>query len=47
MNSWIILILFLICIIFIVLFFKLTKKNKKKVGMDNTDKPAEDIYPLY
>jgi len=47
MNNWIILTLFLICILFIVLLFKLKKKNKKKVGMDDTDKPPEDIYPLY
>lgn len=26
-------------------FFK--RKTKKKTGLDKTDKPPEDIYPLY
>ena len=42
--------LFYITLIFLVLiigfvFYK--KKKKKKVGLDGTDKPPEDIYPLY
>lgn len=43
-------VLFYIALIFLVLvigfvFYK--KKKKKKVGLDQTDKPPEDIYPLY
>ena len=37
---------FLLILIFAVLFY-LFKRKAKKIGLDKTDKPPEDIYPLY
>ena len=38
---------FLLILIFAVLFYLFKRKAKKKIGLDKTDKPPEDIYPLY
>ncbi len=37
----------LIVILFTVGFYFFKRKKKKKIGLDKTDKPPEDIYPLY
>ena len=37
----------LIVILFTVGFYFFKRKKKKKNGLDKTDKPPEDIYPLY
>ena len=33
--------------LFAVGFYFIKRKTKKKIGLDKTDKPPEDIYPLY
>lgn len=37
----------LIVILFAFVFYFFKRKTKKKIGLDKTDKPPEDIYPLY
>ena len=37
----------LIIILFVFVFYFLKRKKNKKIGLDKTDKPPEDIYPLY
>ena len=42
-----IIILSLIVIFVLILTGILIYKKRKKKGLDQTDKPPEDIYPLY
>jgi prolipoprotein diacylglyceryltransferase len=37
----------LFVILFTVGFYFFKRRAKKKIGLDKTDKPPEDIYPLY
>jgi len=37
----------LLILIFVIVFYLFKRKAKKKTGLDKTDKPPEDIYPLY
>ena len=36
-----------IILLFAIGFYFFKRKTKKKIGLDKTDKPPEDIYPLY
>ena len=47
MNNWLVALLVIFILISIFYFFYRRKIKKKKTGMDGTDKPPEDIYPLY
>jgi len=41
-------VIYSVCIIIVlILGLYFYKKRKKKKGLDGTDKPPEDIYPLY
>ncbi len=37
----------LLIVILLTVGFYFFKRKKKKIGLDKTDKPPEDIYPLY
>ena len=47
MNNWLVALLVIFILIGIFYFFYKRKMKKQKTGMDGTDKPPEDIYPLY
>ena len=47
MNNMLIAIILIFLVLAILTFIYLRKKNKQKSGMDGTNKPPEDIYPMY
>ena len=48
MSNWFIIlfVIFILFVISILIYFRKKKRNNK-TGMDGTNRPPEDIYPLY
>jgi hypothetical protein len=46
MSNWLIVSFVILIVLIMFGFFYLRKKNKK-TGMDGTNTPPDDIYPMY